>query len=169
MGRRITDRPPEPVTGLAKRDPVTDDDAMPCSSRARLFRLVGRGLLAFGHELLSLLAVQALAIGFLRAFERRCGTWWLVGLLFCRRRFCSRSGGRCRGLRERGAYQEQGRDGGRGRAGRYCHHGKHLGLKRSATSRWNAEPPMNAAAQAVVWRHYISLNHRALRCHTPSL
>jgi hypothetical protein len=41
-------------------------------------------------------------------------------------------------------------------------------LKRSATSRWNAEPPMNAAAQAVVWRHYISLNHRALRCHPPS-
>src|SRR6266436_3889969 len=45
--------------------PGDDYDAVPCSSRARLFRLVGRGLLAFGHELLSLLAVQALAIGFL--------------------------------------------------------------------------------------------------------
>src|SRR3981189_511949 len=45
--------------------PGDDYDAVLCSSRARLFRLVGRGLLAFGHELLSLLAVQALAIGFL--------------------------------------------------------------------------------------------------------
>src|SRR6267143_2406820 len=142
------------VTGLARRDPVADGDAMPRSSCARLLRLVGRGLLAFGHELLSLLAVQALAIGFLRAFERRCGTRRLVGLLFRRRRFCSRSGGG-RGLCERGAHQEQGRDNGCGGAGRYCHHGKHLGLKKSATSRWDAEPKMNAAAQAVVWRHYI--------------
>src|SRR5712691_1091597 len=151
-GRRITDHLPE--SGLARRDPVADGDAVPCGSCARLLRLVGRGLLAFGHELLSLLAVQALAIGVLRAFERRCGTRRLVGLLFRWRRFCSRSGGG-RGLCERGAHQEEGRDNGCSRAGRYCHHGKHLGLKKSATSRRDAEPKMNAAAQAVFRRHYI--------------
>src|SRR6266571_1868233 len=151
-GRRITDRPPQSSPGSPDETRwrmVTP----PRSSRAPLLRLVGRGFLAFGHELLSLLAVQALAIGFLGAFERGRGTR-LVGLLFRRRRFCSRSGGG-RGLCERGAHQEEGRDNGCGRAGRYSHHGKHLGLKKSATSRWDAEPKMNAAARAVVWRDYI--------------
>ena len=36
-------------------------------------------------------------------------------------------------------------NGGRGDAGGNCHHGKHLGLKRAATSRRNAEPWMNEA------------------------
>src|SRR6266702_7489801 len=35
------------VTGLARRDPVAEGDAVPCGSCARLLRLVGRGLLAF--------------------------------------------------------------------------------------------------------------------------
>src|ERR1700716_3935049 len=58
-------------------------------TRSRSLRLVSRGLLAFGHEILSFLAVDALGIGFLRAFERCCGPR-LLGLLFRRRHFCSR-------------------------------------------------------------------------------
>ena len=38
-GRRMTDHSSEPVTGLARRDPVADDDAVPWSSRHDHFAL----------------------------------------------------------------------------------------------------------------------------------
>src|SRR5436309_2902843 len=44
-------------------------------------RLVGRGLLAFRHELLALLAMETLGVGVLRALQRSCGAR-LLGLLF---------------------------------------------------------------------------------------
>src|ERR1700738_394980 len=93
-GRGLPDHPLEPVIGLAG-DPMADDDARqmtPCnySRRFRSLRLVGRRLLAVRHELLALLAVDALGIGFLRAFQRCCGPR-LLGLL------CTRPwGGFCR-------------------------------------------------------------------------
>src|ERR1700730_19409576 len=77
-----------------------------------LLRLGGGLLLAFRHELLALLAVDGLGIGFLGAFERRGGAR-LRGLLFRRRGFRRRRGsGRrwWRGLREGGAHQQQGRE-----------------------------------------------------------
>src|ERR1700687_4912499 len=49
-------------------------------------------LFAFGHELLALLAVDALGIGFLRAFERCLGPR-LLGLLFRGSHFGGRRGG----------------------------------------------------------------------------
>src|SRR6202171_6843896 len=77
-----------------------------------LLRLGGGVLLAFRHELLALLAVDGLGIGFLGAFERRGGPR-LRGLLFRRRGFRHRCGfrrrcgrGRGRGLREGGAHQQ---------------------------------------------------------------
>ena len=61
-------------------------EAVELASHARLV-LVGGGLLAFGAEFLALLALQALGVGFLGAFERG-GRARLLGLLF----------GRCRGV-----------------------------------------------------------------------
>jgi hypothetical protein len=108
-----------------------------------------RVLLALLHERLALFfAMKSLGVGFLRAFERRCAPR-LFGL---RSRSRSRSrgwSGRSGGLRECGTHQEQGYDGGRGGARRQCHHGKHLGLKRGATSRRDAERRMNEAGWAV--------------------
>src|SRR3981081_1533221 len=95
----------------------------------RSFLRLGSGvLLAFRHEFLALLAVDSLGIGFLGAFERRGGAR-LRGLLFRRRGFRRRCGGGrlWRGLREGGAHQQQGREGGRCDAGRYGHHGSTSG------------------------------------------
>src|SRR5258708_6134002 len=102
------------------------DDRLPrgishrnCSRRSGSLRLVSRGLLAFGHELLAFLAMKALAIGFLRAFERGRGTRLLFGWrCFCCRRRGVGFGGRRRRLRERRTHQQQGCEGGRGRARR---------------------------------------------------
>src|SRR3981081_2025024 len=52
----------------ARREARPDAAAMQRSLRS--LRLIGRGLLAFRHELLALLAVDALGIGVLRAFKR---------------------------------------------------------------------------------------------------
>src|ERR1700704_6625200 len=59
----LLDHPLEPVIGLAGGE----TRMTPCnfSSRFRSLRLAGRTFLAFGHELLALLAVDALGIGFL--------------------------------------------------------------------------------------------------------
>src|SRR5665213_697906 len=111
--------------------------------RLRLGGGVLAGLLALGHELLALLAMEALGVGILGALHRRRAAR-LLGLLFRRHLRCRR-GGRRRRLRHGRTHQEQGCDGGNGRAGGKGHHGRHLGLKRGATSRHNAEPRMNEA------------------------
>ena len=73
------------------------------------------------------------------------------------------------GLRERRAHQEQGCEYGRGRAGRYRDHGRHLGCNNSATSRCDHEPWMNEAGPAVIRDYYILPNHPPLRCHVAPL
>src|SRR6185437_5097087 len=76
-------------------------------------------LLAVGAEFLALLAMQALGVGFLRAFER--GGRMNHGLLV---HFRGRGGGRRGRLCQRsGAHQQHGSKRGRDRAGRKGHHG----------------------------------------------